>query len=115
MPAPTPRHSTYSRVPGSIPVLALFMAVVCAEARGQAIPSEGAQIRVSTDSVESGRWTRGQFISLSSDVLRLMTAWGDTVNVPRGAIYHFQMSEGRYPHTAAGVAVGAGAGAATAF
>jgi hypothetical protein len=45
----------------------------------------------------------------------MVAANGDTLSVPRPAIYHFEMSQGRRAHTKQGLLIGAGAGGAVAI
>ena len=90
--------------------ITLFCAAI-GPVSAQRVPTFGSRIRFSTDSLESGRWTTGKHLALDDAVLRMITTTGDTLRVPRPAIYHFEMSEGRRSHTRAGVLAGAVAGA----
>lgn len=95
----------------------LLALCVCtaSELAGQSAPTSGSRIRISTDSVHQGHWTEGHYLSLNDRVLHMVSSGGDTLRVPRPALHHFEMSEGRYSHPWQGALVGAGTGGAAAF
>jgi hypothetical protein len=97
---------------GLLPMLCLCPA---SELAGQSVPASGSVIRISTDSVHTGRWTMGNYLSLNDRVLHMVSSQGDTLWVPRPALHHFEMSEGRYPHLTQGLLIGAGTAGAAAF
>lgn len=115
MPGFTTRRPVRRILLRSASIAALVLGVVHGELSGQGVPAAGSRIRVSTDSIHAGRWTTGQYIALSNSVLHMVSQEGDTVNVPRLAIHHFEMSEGRYSHTRAGLIVGVIVGAGAGF